>query len=185
MISFATTLGTCDKKRRKHHAMAREVAALLIEARRHLGVSQGQLGEMLGSSERTGQRWERGGSTPMPTQLHTLAGLVYPHARDLAAQIAAAGGSSLEHLGIVRTEEPPPPPPPAQPEVPDPVHIVDTVVCAAAEAMNLMPNEIRPALRAAFRRARLAGLTVEAVDRGLHADKGAEPAGLEKKVGKR
>jgi hypothetical protein len=49
------------------------------------------------------------------------------------------------------------------------VHIVDTVVCAAAEAMQLMPDAIRPALRAAFRRARLAGLSVEAVDAALQS----------------
>jgi hypothetical protein len=42
------------------------------------------------------------------------------------------------------------------------------VVCAAAEAMQLMPDAIRPALRAAFRRARLAGLSVEAVDKALN-----------------
>lgn len=36
-----------------------------------------------------------------------------------------------------------------------------------------MPDAIRPALRAVFRRARLAGLSVEAVDRALNAKSGA------------
>jgi hypothetical protein len=42
-----------------------------------------------------------------------------------------------------------------------------TVVCAAAEAIQVMPDAIRPALRAAFRRARLAGLSVAAVETAL------------------
>jgi hypothetical protein len=45
---------------------------------------------------------------------------------------------------------------------------------AAAEAMNMMPEEIRPALRAAFRRARLAGLSVEDVDAGMGSTPGGE-----------
>jgi hypothetical protein len=70
-------------------------------------------------------------------------------------------------VSIVLPPPPAAPPPPRPP--PDPIHIVDTVVCAAAEAMQIMPDDIRPALRAAFRRARLAGLTTEAVDMALHS----------------
>lgn len=40
--------------------------------------------------------------------------------------------------------------------------------CAAADLLlQMMPEQIRPALRAAFRRARLAGLSVDDCDRGL------------------
>jgi hypothetical protein len=104
--------------------------------------------------------------------------LIHPIDPRLAAEIATEGGSSLEQLGIVRPPPPlpsPAPPPPA----PDPKYIVDTVVCAAAEAMQLMPDAIRPALRAAFRRARLAGLSVEAVDSALNGTNGTDtkPAG--------
>jgi transcriptional regulator with XRE-family HTH domain len=149
--------------------MSKHTAALLIQARRHLGVSQGKLGEMLGSSQRTGQRWEQQGHTPSLNQLYKLAGLIYPMDPVLAAEIAAQGGRSLEQLGLVLPPAPPPPPPPP----PDPRHIVDTVVCAAAEAMQMMPQNIRPALAAAFRRARLAGLSVEVVDEllGAHSPK--------------
>src|SRR4029077_16663730 len=69
---------------------------------------------------------------------------------------------------------PPRPPPPAPPPPPDPRYIVDTVVCAAAEAIQLMPEAIRPALRAAFRRARLAGLSVQDVDKALHGGEGPD-----------
>src|SRR5258708_7851580 len=98
---------------------------------------------MLGSSERTGQRWERGGSPPSPSQLQKLAGIVHPQDRDLGEAIAAAGGSSLEKLGFVRPP-PAPLPSPSPPPAPDPEHLVDTIVCAAAEAMHMMPDEIRP-----------------------------------------
>jgi hypothetical protein len=169
--------------------MAKEVPHLLIQARRHLLVSQGELGVMLGSSRRTGQRWERGGSEPDASQLHALAKLVHPHSHPLAAQIASSGGSTLEALGITLPRPPlpvapahppaPPPPPPA-----DPVHLVDTVVCAAAEAMQVMPEEIRPALRAAFRRARLAGLSLESIERGLGSAPEADGAATPRKGSK-
>ncbi len=160
--------------------MPRSVPALLFEARKALNVnSQGALGTLLGSSERSGQRWERGKAAPMREQLHQLAALVFPRDAGLAAEIAAATGSTLEQLEIVRPSPPPavpaPPPLPPPPPPPDPVHIVDTVVCAAAEAMQLMPDAIRPALRAAFRRARLAGLSVEAVDTALAGGTAAAP----------
>ena len=147
--------------------MARSLTALLFEGRLALSLgSQGALGEALGSSPRSGQRWERGESQPTPNQLHAFARLVYPVKAALAAEIAEAGGTTLASLGIVPPEAPAsvlPPPPPR----PDPVHLVDTVVCAAAEAMQLMPEAVRPALRAAFRRARMAGLSVEEVDDAL------------------
>jgi hypothetical protein len=43
------------------------------------------------------------------------------------------------------------------------------VVCAAAEAMERMPRDVRPALLAAFRRAREIGLSVDMVERVLQA----------------
>jgi transcriptional regulator with XRE-family HTH domain len=149
---------------------------LLIAARRSLGVSQGKLGELLGSSRHTGQRWESAGSTPMPSQLHDLARMVHPSDPKLAAELAAAGQSSLEALGIVLPAPPPAAPaPPAKP--PPPLEdVVDAVVCAAAEAIDVLPKAIRPALRAAFARARRLGLTVEEVEKAL-GGKAAEAAG--------
>jgi hypothetical protein len=69
--------------------------------------------------------------------------------------------------------------------VADPAYIVDTVVCAAAEAMQVMPDAVRPALRAAFRRAVLARLSVEAVDKALGGvPEVAPPDKPDKKSGK-
>jgi DNA-binding XRE family transcriptional regulator len=168
--------------------LTKPIIPMLIEARHHLMLSQGELGEKLGASRRTGQRWETKRSYPGPDHLHRLAALVHPHNPGLAADLAAAGGSTLERLGIVKPPPPPPappppapPPPPPSPPPPDPIHLVDTVVCAAADAMQLIPDAVRPAVRAAFRRARLAGLSVEVVDAALHPDeKGAAAAGTKK-----
>jgi hypothetical protein len=59
------------------------------------------------------------------------------------------------------------------------VVVVGYLSCSRPEAMQLMPDAIRPALRAAFRRARLAGLMVEAVDWALNGRSATSPAGAE------
>jgi hypothetical protein len=188
--------------------MATTLVALLIDARNRLGVSQGGLGELLGSSRRSGQRWEGGGSSPTPKQLHALAAMVHPKDAELAAQIAVAGGSTLEKLGIVPPSPPPPrplplprlppavsapsppappppaPPPPAPPPpLPPPEDVVDSVVCAAAEAIDVMPRTIRPALLAAFRRARRLGLDVATVEKALGGDGGEVGSSKKTEIG--
>src|SRR5215472_10134731 len=116
--------------------MPRELATVLLEARLALNIpSQGAFGVALGSSKHTGQRWERGQAEPTPTQLHQLARLVYPKDPKLAAEIAAAGRTTLAQLGIAPLPSAVPSAPPARSR-PEPIHIVDTVVCAAAEVMQ-------------------------------------------------
>lgn len=163
--------------------MSREIVPLLLEARRLLNVpSQGDFGELLGSSRRTGQRWEAEGSVPTHDQLAELAGMVHPLDASLAARIAAYMGTSLVALGIVPPPAPPAPPP-APPPLPD-EDMADSVVCAAAEAMNMVPRDVRPGIRAAFTRARRLRLSVEAVERGLGGpppDARAAPAGKSQK----
>jgi hypothetical protein len=132
------------------------VVGLLHDARGVLQVTQNGLGEMLGASRRTAQRWAAGASFPSAAQLASLAALVHPREPALAAQLAEAAGSSLERLGIV--------PPVTGPSA---ALMVDSVVCAAAEAMDALPRVVRPALLAAVRRARQLGLTLEAVEAAL------------------
>jgi hypothetical protein len=162
--------------------MSDNLVSLLWKARMALGVaSQGEFGKLLGSSVRSGQRWERGEAIPTDDQMAQLARLVHPKNAELAAAIAAETGTTLVQLGVVA---PPavaaaPAPPPAPPP-PDPVYLVDTVVCAAAEAVQMMPEAIRPALRAGFRRAALAGLSIETINRafdGPLAKDAAQPPG--------
>jgi hypothetical protein len=158
---------------------------LLVRARWYLRVSQGALGELLGVSQRTGQRWETTGATPSGDQWIDLARRIHPHDVALSNALARKAGHTLRSLGLpsspsktvqgtsgksasapglstasARSVEH------AGPE------IVDSVVCAAAEAMGVMPSAIRPALQAAFVRMQKLGLEVDEVVQGLGRDEG-------------
>ena len=144
--------------------LGENVRGLLTRARQALGMTQEQFGTTLGASKRTAQRWDAGQAVPLPEDLHKLARLVCPIDRALAAQIAKETGETLEGLGIVPAPPPPAPPPRATP----PTHLmVESVVCAAAEALETKPAAARDALRAAVRRARAMGLTVDEIDDAL------------------
>jgi len=146
--------------------------AVLGDARRALGMTQAQLADLLGSSKRTVQRWETSRAHPYAPDLTKLARHVHPHDAEVAAELAAAMGQTLESLGLV---VPPPPPPPLQPPLPAgpppmPRHLaVDAVVCVASEALGAVPNAVRGVLLAAFRRARELGLSCEEVEQALDA----------------
>jgi hypothetical protein len=143
--------------------MVRPVPALMHHVRAALQLTQNGLAEKLGVSRRTGQRWTAH-SGPVGTDLHNMARLVHPVDAGLAAEIAAAAGTTLEALGVL-------PAPPQMPVGP-PDRVVDAVVCAAAEAMQVMPQSVRPAVLAAFACAKELGLTVEGVERVLRARAG-------------
>ncbi len=153
-------------------AMPTTIHGLVHLARRALHVgSQGDFGEMMGVSRRTGQRWETGRADPSWNKICQMARMVDPHDAALATQLAQAAGQSLVSLGLVK---PPPPPEPAPPPGPPPAaaeDLVDAIVCAAAEAINLPPRDVRPALLAAFARARRLGLAIETVETTLGAAK--------------
>jgi hypothetical protein len=156
--------------------MPHSPAALFELSRSALHTTQSGLGERLGVSRRTAQRWAQSGvpSHDLPKLVH----LVHPHDADLARHIAASMGTTLEAMGLVRPPPPPvpevapPPPPPAPPLPPPPPPsppdgVVDAVVCAAAEAMDMMPRDVRAGLHAAFARASEIGVTVAMVERVL------------------
>jgi hypothetical protein len=122
---------------------------------------------MLGVSRRTAQRWSSHG---LPgDEMANMARVVHPHDPALAAEIVAALGMTLEGAGIIPPAPAPPPPPP-------PDWVVDAVVCATAEAMEMMPRQVRPGLHAAFLRAKEIGLTVDVIERALRSKpRTAEP----------
>lgn len=135
-----------------------DILLLTVEARRVLLFGQEQLGQLVGVSRRTVQRWDSGRGGPNAEELSRLAIAVHPRDQALAGNLAAAAGTTLERLGLV---QPPPPPPAVAPR------LVDTVVCAAAEALNVPPPAARPVLLAAFGRAHEVGLSVEDVVKAL------------------
>ena len=156
------------------------VPALLAEARRTLLLNQEQLANVIGSSKRTVQRWETSRSTPYPSDPAKVAALVFPHDAELAAEIAASFGQTLESLGIVVPPPPPLPPPAPAPAGPPPMprHLaVDAVVCVASEALGAVPGAVRGVLLAAFRRARELGLSCDEVEQALDASATAGDAG--------
>ena len=157
--------------------MAHDPRAFFTLAQMAIRTTQKELGEMLGISRRTAQRYSDQG-VPSP-YIERLARLVLPHDRALAIEIARHAGATLLSLGL---EAPPPPPvapaviaaPPAPPPPAD--SVVDAVVCAAAEAIDAKPGEVRRTLLAAFSRAREIGVDTAFVERVLRAQLGIPAA---------
>jgi transcriptional regulator with XRE-family HTH domain len=115
-----------------------------------MGLSQEELGRAIGISRRTAVRWTARG-TP-PHAFPDLARMVQPHDPDLAAEIAAVAGITLED-------------PSALPEGAS--AFVDSIVCAAADAISVTPAAIRPALLAALVRAREMQISLFVLERVL------------------
>lgn len=133
---------------------------LMARVRLALGRSQRSLGELVGVSRRTVIRWEQRGAILGPRVWEILARECYPRDRNLAAQCAAYARQTLQSLGLERPAPPPPPAPPPRPP-PSPAHMGDSVVCAAAEAMQLTPQAMRPGVVAALERIVALAMTAE------------------------
>ena len=127
-----------------------DMAELLVRSQLAIGKIQTTFAEFLGVSDRTMRRWQDGGTRLTLAMLLTLAGAVYPKDPALAARLAAAHGYTLEELGI---------------GLPPDQLLAYAITSAAAEVVGVTPRDMRPALAAAFDKARAAGLTMEA----LHA----------------
>jgi hypothetical protein len=152
--------------------MPRPLPVLVGVSRAILGLSQPELARLVESSLRTVQRWEANASKPYPWNLHALADAVRPHDPAVAAELDAwAPRPSAAQAPAPAPEDSLPAREPAlaAPPVLDPVLAADAIVCAAAEAMALAPQAVRPALVAAFGRAKVAGLTVDEVLAALGA----------------
>ncbi len=136
------------------------------EAQHVLGLTQRELAALVGSSLRTVQRWSGGGSQPYMTDVMKIARAVHPRDAALAQRLVGFYGQTLEIAGIV-APPPPPPPAPLQPPPPSPSpqlpFLVDAVVAAAAEALDLSPRAVRPAILASLERAKAAGLAIDDV----------------------
>jgi len=144
-----------------------QVLALLHAARRELIVSQRELADICGLERRSVMKWQQGRTVPMPWNWQAMAKAVYPRNAPVAAQLAAAGGTTLFALGLQASPAAVGAQPGAQAQAVSATHLVDSVVCAAAETMQVSPHAIRPALVAAFQRAIALGLGTDAVLGGL------------------
>jgi hypothetical protein len=121
-------------------------AALLIHCQMALGLTQTQLGDLVGKTKRTIQRWQERGFTPTVDQAEALAAALQPVRPDLAEQMRELARSVAIAMGMA------PPPPPVTSEV------IDAILRAAAEASGTSPAAIRPAITAALRATDEAGV---------------------------
>jgi hypothetical protein len=137
-----------------------------------LGVDMSGFARAMRTSVRTAARWQSGESTPSLGQLAELARRIYPKDRALAAQLAAAADETLVSLKL----EAPPAPPAPPPRVTTPgerateKHLAKIVLCAAAEALDVPPHAVRPAIAAALKAMCELGMSPEIAARGLEAD---------------
>jgi len=133
------------------------VPELLSRVQHALLLSQRELGELMGVSSRTVIRYMQRGGILLPPTYEKLARAVHARDAELAALLAARAGKSLAALGLGL---PPALPAPARP-APTHAHLVDSVLCAAAEATETTPREMRPGLTAALERLVAVGMTAE------------------------
>ena len=144
-----------------------ELIQRILQATR---MTQRELGELLGYDRRTIVRWVARGTTLLPSHCEKLATACHPHDRALAGILAERAGKTLVDLGLEKPAARVPAPAPQAPAAPARAraqpsarHMVDSVVCSAAEAMQMTPQAARPGLLAAFERASALGMTVEEV----------------------
>jgi transcriptional regulator with XRE-family HTH domain len=149
-------VGSCDKL----GDMA--LGETLLRVQRALNLNQKELARLIGCSSRTIIRYYQRGGALAPATYAELATACHPHDVALAAHLAQQAGKTLASLGLVGSS-----PVSAGASALSPKHLVDSIVCAAAEAMQAPPHTMRPALTAAFERAIALGMTAEDVLRAM------------------
>ncbi len=144
----------------------RDLALIITDARRaaHAWTAP-QLAGLLGCSVRTVHRNARTGGLVYAHDHHALIAAVHPNDPVLAAEYAAAVGTSLEALGLGRT--------PRSAAETTPEH-ADLVTYAAADVLDLPPKRVRQAVAAAFAKAQELRVPVEGLVPHLAA-KGKAP----------
>lgn len=169
---IAVTRHICDNERRLRLEWRKserdmgqtDVMRLVIAADMALGLSQRELGEKVGLSTRTISRWYTKRSRPGPDAIEKIARLI--HAKDpvLAEKLMAAATEELASIGY-----PAPAPLVATTGRPPGVskQLVDAVVYAACEAMDVSPRVGRPGVLAALRRAKELGVSMAELEREL------------------
>jgi hypothetical protein len=132
------------------------LAQLVLQAREETHTwTHPDLAKLLGCSLRTVQRHTHSGGLSQESHYGILIQAVYPRNPELARQLAAARGTTVAALGI------------ASPVDPTQREHADSILCAAADALQLPPSAVRPALAAAFARAGEMNVTFAGLARHL------------------
>jgi hypothetical protein len=135
--------------------MPSDSAVLLVHCQMALALTQEELGELLGRTKRTIQRWQESGFDPTANQAETLARALQPVRPDLAEKVLELGRKAAIAAGIA---------PPARPAT---AEVIDAILRAAADAAGTSPEAIRPAITAALLKAVEVGVELEALVAGL------------------
>jgi transcriptional regulator with XRE-family HTH domain len=122
-----------------------------------LRLTQQELGDMVGCTKRTIQRWEDRGAMLLPSQAQALATALRRLQPDLSVQIAASMGMTIDQLVEYRADSSAPPA----------IDPIESIVHAAAEAMGITPDAARPGVAAAFERAQELRVNVNLVTQSL------------------
>ncbi len=131
--------------------------SLLVQCRIALELTQEAFGDLLGCTKRSVQRYESQGAHLLPSHVQTLARAVNAVRPPLAEQGAAAAGTTRDRLG-------------GGPNGDDPrLRAIESIVQAAAQAMGVTSDAVRPALAAAFAQAGQVGMDAKEVAEGLGA----------------
>src|SRR5690349_10691542 len=105
-------------------------------------MTQEELAAIAGAVGRTLHEWEYAKRSPSDEQLRRVVRFVHAADPAMAARIAVAGGATLESLGVG----------PRPAGVLTPIQAAELFVSAAADALDLSPRAVRPAMAAALQR---------------------------------
>jgi len=138
----------------------KRIAPLVQRARLEAGLSEEELASHAGTTARTVQRWEtafvpptRSLREPLVLALANASGESW---RALVEQLGLSRGEMLAKVPIQAAKAAPPPappplalapppPPPAPPPPPDPRAVLDDVIRATAEDLDVSPRKVRAA----------------------------------------
>jgi transcriptional regulator with XRE-family HTH domain len=131
--------------------------ALLVRCQLALGLTQKEIGELLGKHRRTVQRWQKGGVDLLPDQAEKLADALRLVRPDLAEGVLEMGRKTAILAGM------------APPRSRATAQVIDAILQAAADAAGTSPEAIRSSVTAAFLKAQEEGVEVSAIVAGLGA----------------
>jgi hypothetical protein len=133
---------------------------VIYQARMALGLwQQVDFARFLGVSARTVARHASSAGIPLGNGHEKLVRALHPNHPELAAKLAASCRLDLGALGLRPTAPEKNPQPAAA--VPATHAHATLVVCAAADALNMVPRDVRPVLATIFGHARSLGVDLE------------------------
>jgi hypothetical protein len=151
--------------------MAKHPIQTIFDARDALGVhTNTALAKFLGVSRRTITRYPERGGLPSMAHNHKLIRALHPKNPQLARELAEVSLTTLSALGL---EPSGPGAGAAAPKLPAATREHATmIVCAAADALSMVPRDVRPVLATVFSEARRLNVDLEGLAKLL--SEGAE-----------